>query len=44
MTRAICYDELQPMPRIAQTDSEIDCRVFDLYGLTDEERRIVMGT
>ena len=26
MTRAICYNELQPMPRIAQTDSEIDSR------------------
>ena len=44
MTRAICFDKLQPMPLIAQTDSETGSRVFDLYGLTDEERRIVMGT
>ncbi len=27
--------------QIAQTDSEIDQRVFDLYGLTQEEREIV---
>ena len=29
--------------QIAATDSEIDQRVFDLYGLTPEEREIVMG-
>lgn len=29
--------------QIAATDSEIDQRVFDLYGLTDEERQIVMN-
>ena len=28
--------------QIAQTDNEIDQRVFDLYGLTPEEREIVM--
>ena len=26
------------------TDEEIDNKVFDLYGLTEEERRIVMET
>ena len=30
--------------QIAQTDSDIDTKVFDLYGLTNEERKIVMGT
>ena len=30
--------------QIAQTDTDIDTKVFDLYGLTDEERKIVMGT
>ena len=29
--------------KIAATDSEINSRVFDLYGLTAEERKIVMG-
>ena len=29
--------------QIAATDAEIDSKVFDLYGLTDEERKIVMG-
>ena len=29
--------------QIASTDAEIDQRVFDLYGLTEEEREIVMG-
>ena len=29
--------------QIAVTDNEIDQRVFDLYGLTPEERDIVMG-
>ena len=29
--------------QIAATDAEIDTKVFDLYGLTDEERKIVMG-
>ena len=28
--------------QIAQTDAEIDRKVFDLYGLTDEERQIVI--
>ena len=28
--------------QIQETDSEIDTRVFDLYGLTPEEREIVM--
>lgn len=30
--------------QIAATDSEIDQRVFDLYGLTQEEREIVMNS
>ena len=29
--------------QIAATDNEIDTRVFDLYGLTEEERKVVMG-
>ena len=29
--------------QIAETDNEIDQRVFDLYGLTPEERAIVIG-
>ena len=29
--------------QIAQTDNEIDQRVFDLYGITEEEREVVMG-
>ncbi|MBO7348107.1 MAG: hypothetical protein J6U46_06640, partial [Bacteroidaceae bacterium] len=29
--------------QITATDNEIDTRVFDLYGLTEEEREIVMG-
>ena len=29
--------------QIKATDNEIDQRVFDLYGLTPEERDIVMG-
>ncbi|MBQ1827831.1 MAG: hypothetical protein II115_01390, partial [Prevotella sp.] len=28
--------------QIKTTDNEIDNRVFDLYGLTEEERKIVM--
>ena len=30
--------------QIVATDNEIDQRVFDLYGLTQEEREIVMTT
>ena len=30
--------------QISETDNEIDTRVFDLYGLTEEERKVVMGT
>ena len=30
--------------QIVATDNEIDLRVFDLYGLTQEEREIVMTT
>ena len=30
------------LSQIKATDQEIDTRVFDLYGLTEEERRIVM--
>ena len=30
--------------QIAQTDNEIDQRVFDLYGLTQEEREVVMNS
>ena len=29
--------------QIQATDREIDAKVFDLYGLTAEEREIVMG-
>ena len=29
--------------RIASTEREIDAHVFDLYGLTEEERQIVLG-
>jgi predicted transcriptional regulator len=29
--------------QITQTDNEIDQRVFDLYGLTQEEREIVLS-
>ena len=29
--------------KIKATDEEIDAKVFDLYGLTEEERRIVMN-
>ncbi|MBR3726684.1 MAG: hypothetical protein IKN21_03685, partial [Prevotella sp.] len=28
--------------QITQTDSEIDARVFDLYGLTPEEQEIIL--
>lgn len=28
--------------QIKATDNEIDNKVFDLYGLTEEERRIVL--
>ena len=30
--------------QIAQTDHEIDLRVYQLYGLTEEEIKIVEGT
>ena len=30
--------------QIAATNNEIDNRVFDLYGLTEEEKEIVMNT
>ena len=30
--------------QIAQTDREIDLRVYQLYGLTDDEIKIVEGT
>ena len=29
--------------QISETDNEIDTHVFDLYGLTEEERKVVMG-
>jgi hypothetical protein len=29
--------------RIAQMDDEIDLRVYELYGLTEEEIRVVEG-
>ena len=29
--------------QISETDKEIDTRVFDLYGLTEEERKVVIG-
>lgn len=40
-----CKNECQDLKsQIAATDAEIDNRVFDLYGLTDEERQIVMNS
>lgn len=30
--------------RINKTDKEIDEMVFDLYGLTEEERKVVLGS
>jgi hypothetical protein len=32
-----------PIRRIAQVDAEIDQRVYALYGLTEEEIRVVEG-
>lgn len=38
-----CVAECQELSaQIKATDNEIDNRVFDLYGLTEEERRIVI--
>ena len=38
-----CVAECQELSaQIKSTDEEIDAKVFDLYGLTEEERRIVM--
>jgi hypothetical protein len=38
-----CVAECQELSaQIKATDEEIDQRVFDLYGLTEEERKIVM--
>lgn len=38
-----CVAECQALSaQIKATDEEIDNKVFDLYGLTDEERKIVM--
>ena len=33
-----------PEREIAQTDAEIDELVYELYGITDEERRIIEGS
>ncbi len=30
-------------PEIASTDAEIDNLVYELYGITEEERRIIEG-
>jgi len=38
---AVACNELKA--QIAATDAEIDDKVFDLYGLTEEERKVVMG-
>lgn len=38
--QTICYDITQTLQ---QTDKEIDSMVYDLYGLTDEEIKIVEG-
>jgi hypothetical protein len=36
--------ELERLEReIASTDAEIDALVYELYGITEEERRIVEG-
>lgn len=38
-----CVAECQELStQIKATDEEIDNKVFELYGLTEEERRIVM--
>lgn len=40
-----CKSECQELSaQIAATDKEIDNRVFDLYGLTEEERQIVLNS
>lgn len=41
----IAPSELDRLERdIASTDSEIDELVYELYGITDEERKIIEGT
>ena len=35
-------DYFNDSTQITQTDSEIDARVFDLYGLTPEEQEIIL--
>jgi len=37
--------ELDPVEReIAATDAEIDDLLYELYGITEEERKIIEGT
>jgi type I restriction-modification system DNA methylase subunit len=39
-----CSEREDVLRQIKQTDQEIDNLVYDLYGLTDKEKRIVEGT
>ena len=44
LSPAIHFDEIRTLERrISQVDGEIDRRVYELYGLTEEEIRIVEG-
>ena len=44
MRREEDLDRVRALERqIAQTDDEIDKRVYELYGLTEEEIKIVEG-
>lgn len=41
-SRSLAPSELERLERqIASTDAEIDNLVYELYGITDEERKIV---
>ncbi|MDD5338544.1 MAG: N-6 DNA methylase [Dehalococcoidales bacterium] len=39
-----CNEREELLQQIGQTDKQIDNLVYDLYGLTEEERKIVEGT
>ncbi len=41
MRNTPCNERDEVLTEINRTDSEIDNRVYDLYGLTEDERRIV---
>ena len=38
-----CHERDELLHQMAHTDHEIDNLVYDLYGLTEEERRVVGG-